>query len=300
MIVLSLILIFCSIGLIAFGVLSIEDTYVNSGVVVGLFGIIILALILFLFILRHGLVIFREYRLKLKAQADENSAKDREFEARLKDQKYEAEYQASVKAREFNARPKELEDGSKAESREVEVKAIDIVQENHIASQFTCPHCKSEDIQRLSIAYSSGTFNINTKTGGVVVGATGGGIGVGIGGGVTTGTSRSLLSAAAKPPDMPENKGQALAAQAGCGTGCTTFIIAFIFICNATKNDSTPSDLGVLAFFASIVFGYIIGYIIYASTLPHYQDKVRSWEFENMEWKQKWLCKRCGFIFVNK
>src|SRR5580658_7619498 len=65
---------------------------------------------------------------------------------------------------------------------------------------FSCPSCKSENVQRLSVIYQRGLSEINTESRGTAAGYGAGGFGVASGNSKTTGTAQTAASLRAAPP----------------------------------------------------------------------------------------------------
>jgi hypothetical protein len=133
-----------------------------------------------------------------------------------------------------------------------------------------CPLCKSENTQRLSIIYQSGTQQINTTSrtyGG------GGGSGFGIGGAATTtsGTAQSYLASKAAPPPKKSYKWIPL------------IILAAIVV-------------GIFA--ESVLLGGIIAGI--AAFLGYKSFKYNKEVHPGMRaiWLKSWHCNKCGTIYT--
>ena len=67
--------------------------------------------------------------------------------------------------------------------------------------ELTCPNCNSDNTQRLSAVFENGISTVNNKTHGVGLGLGRGGLAIGAAGASTSGTSQTVLSQRAAPPD---------------------------------------------------------------------------------------------------
>ena len=67
--------------------------------------------------------------------------------------------------------------------------------------ELTCPNCNSDNTQRLSAVFENGISTVNNKTHGVGMGLGRGGLAIGAAGASTSGTSQTVLSQRAAPPD---------------------------------------------------------------------------------------------------
>jgi len=134
-----------------------------------------------------------------------------------------------------------------------------------------CPICKSENTQRLAVAFVNGTHNISTTSYTTGAGAGSGGR-VGIGGGVTktSGQSQSILAQHVAPPVKKPYKVPFL---------CFLFGVLIPFI---------KFELG------SIVEGLVVvgisGYFLYS----RFQFNSKEWPNIYQYWKESWICHKCG------
>lgn len=136
-----------------------------------------------------------------------------------------------------------------------------------------CPQCKSDNVQKLSLIYESGTQKINTtsRTAGGGVGYAGGlGGGVGSASTHTTGQSQSLLAKKAEPPKKKTFGVAALILLAGLiAWGVGYFII----------------------FLAALVLAGFIGYKAHRYNQDEYPPKYQ-------DWLKMWHCHKCGTIYA--
>ena len=139
---------------------------------------------------------------------------------------------------------------------------------------FRCSQCGSEDIQKLSVVYETGTSIINTQTRGssTGIGIARGGIGVGtaVNSSRTRGTQTSELAKRAAPPPAK---------------------MAFGWIVLGLVGGLLFAAFGAipLAVFALGLCGFLfhLGNRYNGTELPPLRDA----------WAKSWLCHRCGTIF---
>ncbi len=142
-----------------------------------------------------------------------------------------------------------------------------------------CPQCKSDNVQKLSIIYESGTQQINTTSRTV-----GGGVGYagGLGGGAgsasthTTGQSQSLLAQKAAPPKKKT-----------FGVAVLVLFTGLIFLCMAMGG----SNNSFLIFLASIPLSVFLGYKAYRYNQDEYPPLYQNW-------LKMWHCHKCGSIYA--
>lgn len=139
-----------------------------------------------------------------------------------------------------------------------------------------CTQCNSDNVQKLSVVYQSGTSQINTtsRTFGSGVGFGGGGglFGVGSASTKTTGQSQSHLAAIASPP---KKKG---------------YMIPYVIIV-----------LSIIAVMAKIITGGVFilplalaVFLIYRA----FSYNKNQWPPKYQEWSKSWHCNKCGAIYA--
>ena len=138
-----------------------------------------------------------------------------------------------------------------------------------------CPHCNSDNCQRLEVAYQSGTSNIQTRSSGVGVGMGRGGIGVGVGNSKTSGTSQTQLAQKASPPKKKRYLPLIIA-----------FFIGWIIASDAGLKHWIWLILGVAAVILSCYMGY-----------QAYRFNRETWPGLYQIWMESWICHKCGQIF---
>ena len=145
------------------------------------------------------------------------------------------------------------------------------------ARSFACPHCQSTEIQRFSVAYQSGTSQINTKTAGIGMSLSGK---VGIGGAQTKGQSQTELSRTTAPP-----KKLTYGIWIVCGF-VASFFLSFLF------NQILPQTLADgLAISGSVGLALYFMYRSFRFNRDVYPKLMQQWE-------NSWVCFRCGHKFV--
>lgn len=135
-----------------------------------------------------------------------------------------------------------------------------------------CPKCNSENVQKLSVVYESGTHNINTQSN-----TAGGGYAFGNGGGFftvgattrTRGIQQSMLAEKATPPKKRPY------------FPCVAFFFGILFILLDFV------FLGVVFMIVSPIYGYFA-----------YQYNTHTWPNLYHEWNALWHCNKCGELYL--
>ena len=129
-----------------------------------------------------------------------------------------------------------------------------------------CTSCESDNTQKLSVVFNSGTSVVNTTTNTAGVGI-GSGLSLGIGGAKsnTTGVSQTNLGAMAAPPMKKSYKAAVI-----------LFLFTFIFLGKVLI--PWILALGLLIFWMYKIFQYNRG----------------PWVTLYNEWEQTWFCNKCG------
>jgi hypothetical protein len=141
---------------------------------------------------------------------------------------------------------------------------------------FSCPSCGSENTQKISLLYQSGTTNV--RLGSIGVGGTGTGH-LGIGVGATGGCAQSDLARQYAPPKKLDPS-----TQMGC-----LIVIGVIL----TPIMYALTDSKIFAVFVLIIF--IAAVALLYNHAERHNTKVFPQQFA--EWDKKFLCLRCGVIF---
>jgi hypothetical protein len=140
-----------------------------------------------------------------------------------------------------------------------------------------CASCKSENIQKLSVAYMAGA----SKTKGIGAGlGMGGGVGLGVG----VGTNQTLLSRLVAPPKISSSSMNAFSAW-------ILINAVGLFLLTAIAK-SGPSESVIMA----------LAFMIFAASCWFAYKAYRKYEAINKvildEYNKKYICLRCGNIFA--
>ncbi|MBF0293538.1 MAG: DUF4339 domain-containing protein [Nitrospinae bacterium] len=172
--------------------------------------------------------------------------------------------------------------------------------------KYSCPKCKSDNVQRVEILYNSGITNTATKTAAIGAGISGGSIGLGVGGATTKGTSLTQLAELLAPPkgNKPVAKIAPVPAVGAFIFGCAWFL--FLLVIGMAANGGIGSFALILLLMAG---GFGVIYIafkgsqrkasdaeVYNKTV--YPKELERWERSQFEWKLKFVCLRCGDVFI--
>jgi hypothetical protein len=140
----------------------------------------------------------------------------------------------------------------------------------------SCPKCSSDQTQRISILYHSGTNTISTSTVGAAIGS---GHSAAVGVAATSGQAQSLLAQQLAPPQEQQSLGS-----------CWVIILGFIG--------------GVLggAWSGQVLLFYILmgGSFLWAFALAKQAHNFNRKEFHRLyvEWGKQFMCLRCGHRFA--
>ncbi len=151
-------------------------------------------------------------------------------------------------------------------------------------SNFACPHCGSDQIQRYSVAFSNGISDVNTNT--VGIGVTGKGLG--IGGAKTTGVSQTALSQSVAPPQEKSILKGILKSIIVAPIACMIFFGIIETILGIRFGSFFVKLLPFLAVVASL---YYLPYQDYQYNKNVYPELLRQWE-------RSWFCMKCGHRFT--
>lgn len=137
-----------------------------------------------------------------------------------------------------------------------------------------CPKCNSENVQKLSVIYESGTHNIDTQSdtvgGGFAWGSGGGSVFTGGATTRTSGTQQSILADRATPPQK------------------RSYILCFVFFVGGFALMYIEVVLwGILFVIGSIVWGYFV-----------HQYNTSTWQKLYNDWSASWHCNRCGELYL--
>lgn len=145
-------------------------------------------------------------------------------------------------------------------------------------SDFKCPQCSSDNVQRLEVVYEQGTQNINTTShsvgGGGGIG--GGGFGGGLGS-ATTRTSGTAQTSAAKKAAPPAKKG-------------TVSVLIGLLIVGAVIGAMFDHFIGLSIFLGLGFWGFTI-----FKKNSAYNNNVHPGLYQ--QWLKSWMCNKCGNIY---
>jgi|GEM_PF-1529505 len=159
---------------------------------------------------------------------------------------------------------------------------------------YCCPTCNSQEIQKVSVAYSAGTITTTSKSTGTAVGFAGGKMIPVLSSSTSSGVQQTHLASTLSPPEKNNVAGTVVGC--GLGSGCMFFVaeIAFALIAEWLFG-SRPSDAMTIAagVFATIIC--LVGLI--AVVKSQYNENTNVWPKKYREWDLKWICLRCGSQF---
>ena len=149
---------------------------------------------------------------------------------------------------------------------------------------YKCPTCGSEQVQRVSVVYESGTTSTRGR-----------GLGVAIAGddlipvGTSTrSTSQTQLAARLVPPKK-QGAGYILSAVAITLGGVVFGLIP-----------AAAGGVIGIAIGSCLALGGFAGGLVYAATeskkVSAYNSQV--WEKQYQQWQRRWLCHKCGHVFT--
>ncbi len=161
--------------------------------------------------------------------------------------------------------------------------AIPIPRSSAAQIQYSCPTCGSENTQRLSSAYMSGVSSLSAVMSGF--GWAGGPAG---GSGWLTGVSQTQISEIAAPPPKKRYRGALLLFLSSPFLGPAPFALL------ESMNGVRPiyEDMAVV-----LGTGFLIAALLWLGSAYIYNKRV--WPTRCREWHRRFLCLRCGMIFVS-
>jgi hypothetical protein len=159
------------------------------------------------------------------------------------------------------------------------------------SSAFNCPHCGSDQTQKLSVIFQSGTSNIQTESSSLGTGLTGfgrGQQGIIVGSTTTKGVQQTHLAISAAPPAQ---KSSPIGSCCGCSALWLVVLVIWFGSCMDAKSG--------LTFFWCVGGGLtglgLIGTIGIVIQDNKYNREV--WPGLKVAWDASWLCHRCGDKF---
>lgn len=163
---------------------------------------------------------------------------------------------------------------------------------SHALTVFCCPHCSSDQTQRASVIYSSGTSVVETKSTGMAVGLTKGGLVPVLGSSNTTGVQQTQLAQQVAPPARtPTLKILFFTPIVGVVLGLVLwFVAALVSIASGSKANDVPGYVLEGTFLLVQVLGVLLA-------VKNYQWNRDKWPGLYAAWERQWFCFRCGQSF---
>lgn len=161
-----------------------------------------------------------------------------------------------------------------------------------------CPSCESDNVRRLSVVYDEGSYTETSKSttnmsgGGVMMAGTAGGVYTSRQAGTTTTTTRGLseLAKKAAPPEKRKPIREFLGMLAGL---VVVSLIATAILATLLPLPDFMIQLGAIAFFIWAMRRLI------ASTKRDLEYNRSEFPDRLEQWKNSWLCSKCGEIYVH-
>jgi hypothetical protein len=145
-----------------------------------------------------------------------------------------------------------------------------------MSADLSCPSCKSEATQKLSLIFENGLSDVNTTSRSVGIGIGRGGLAVGGGKTKTEGTSQTAASQRAAPPAKKPYLKPLL------------YLFGGMIVANMFLRGPVLGPVVVIAW-----IGLSIAYVINAK--KHNTDV---WPVQKAEWDRSFLCTRCSHTFL--
>ena len=148
---------------------------------------------------------------------------------------------------------------------------------------YECPHCQSENTNKLSISYENGLTQVRTQTAGIggLLGLFGPAIGVGLA--RTRGTHQTGTSLRVAPPKKKSIIMAALAFYQAMFLGQGVAVLL------TRLYPAMKSSAFILVFF------FLVAWIAYLVHVVRFNRRV--WPRAMSEWNERFICNRCGEIF---
>ena len=155
-------------------------------------------------------------------------------------------------------------------------------------TQYVCPACKSENIQRLSVVYESGISNVHAQSSGV---ATGHGVRVT----ATTNTTGTVQTSASRRAAPPAKRS---IIRLIISIGAIFILInGFFAIIISTFWRNSHNFAELVVFIAAAAFCITLG-ARWLKKATHYNKNI--YPHLMREWNNSYLCNRCNNIFEIK
>lgn len=142
-------------------------------------------------------------------------------------------------------------------------------------ADLTCPSCKSDATQKLSLVFENGISDVNTTSRSVGIGVGRGGLAVGGGKTKTQGTSQTAASQKAAPPAKKPYLKPLL------------YIFGAMVIASLFLKGPILSPIVTLA--------WIGGSIAYVVITRKYNSEI--WPAQYAQWDRSFVCTRCSHTF---
>jgi hypothetical protein len=150
-----------------------------------------------------------------------------------------------------------------------------------------CPHCKSRDLKKASLAYQEGLYRVNTRT--RIIGFLMGGVGPGVLAGTarTRGIHQTEISKLLNPPV----KWSYLKLVLWSGGISILALIVYVIHVNSTPPpvSSLPAQLYVIC--APIVLAFFL-FVFWRHNRIAYQA-------QHIQWERSFICQRCGAVSLH-
>lgn len=160
------------------------------------------------------------------------------------------------------------------------------------STTFCCTSCGSDQTQRASVIYSSGTSVVETKSTGMAVGLTKGGLVPVVGSSNTTGVQQTQLAQQVAPPvRTPTLKIAFLTPVVGVVLGLVAWFAAgLVLVATSTKANDVPGYVLVGTFMLVQALGAALAVLSFRRNRDQWPGLYAAWE-------RLWLCLRCGQTF---
>lgn len=157
---------------------------------------------------------------------------------------------------------------------------------------YACSHCGTDQTQRKSVIYSSGTSVIDSQSAGMAVGLTKGGFVPVLGSSKSTGVQQTQLAQQVAPPERtPTFKIALLTPVFGVVLGLLAWFAAgLVLVATGTKANDVPGYVLVVTFLVVQVLGVALAVLSFRNNRDRWPGLYAAWE-------RQWLCLRCGQTF---
>ncbi|MDY0331722.1 MAG: hypothetical protein RBR52_14685 [Thiomonas sp.] len=158
-------------------------------------------------------------------------------------------------------------------------------------TRFLCPHCRSDDVRKVSLMYEQATSNLNYRAlsmndqGGAAYTAGSGGL-------------QNLMGGRIAPPVPPEAPVKPrFPIFSLISLAMATSPITGIGMTNASTGDRLVAFVLYMLLPMSFLPKYVMQSLRYASYAPRYQNLLLpDYQQRHAKWSRSWMCMRCGEI----